>query len=391
MDITNEEEIKIAEDFRRQPQERFPAYVGDEDMIKTAKSMDSNVAKLRSALASLGPNSENERLDDILHELEDVSLPNPRDEPLTHTIIRSICQEVETACREAGVPLRGGVAYGASPTLEINAEQHLVPTTGTSVVELSVGLINFCSHLSKVMSMSLIHDSSPEFMHVRSDSSEILKKIGQDRELKMLWLELFGAYAYGDGPMNVRWQIVPHPQSLTRVLLLTAFERFAIAHEYGHHIEAHGEIESVGVGGDPGAHDKEIEADIFAVALCRYMERRNKHPNIFLYSGAAPVLLLKCLDYVRRTRRIFASGEDGPIGSTSTHPETDERILAFDSYDNEFSPQQRERFQQWRRDFCSIVDEVWNKLKPFYINMYKDGLRREERPISWLPRSGDKR
>ena len=139
--------------------------------------------------------------------------------------------------------------------------------------------------------------------------------------------------------MNVRWQIVPYPQSLTRGLLLAAFERFAIAHEYGHHIEAHGELESVRVGGDPDAHDKEIKADIFAVALCRYMERRNKHPNVFLYSGAGPVLLLKCLDYVRRTRRIFASGEDVTIGSTNTHPETDERILAFESYDDAFSQQ----------------------------------------------------
>jgi hypothetical protein len=75
-------------------------------MIETAKSTESNVAKLRSALASFGSQSENERLDDRLNELKDVSLPNPRDEPLTHTIVRSICQEVEAACREAGVSAR---------------------------------------------------------------------------------------------------------------------------------------------------------------------------------------------------------------------------------------------------------------------------------------------
>ena len=148
--------------------------------------MESNVAKLRSALASFGSKSDNERLDDILNELKDASLPNPRDEPLTHTIVRSICQEVEAACREAGVSLRAGVAYGASPTLEINAEQYPVPTTGTSVVELSVGFINFCSHLSKVISMSLIHDNSSEAMHVRYDSIEILNKIRSGyRDLKI--------------------------------------------------------------------------------------------------------------------------------------------------------------------------------------------------------------
>jgi hypothetical protein len=82
-------------------------------------------------------------------------------------------------------------------------------------------------------------------------------------------------------------------------MFLFGFETFAIAREYAHHIEEHGKMDSVGIGGDLESHDQEIKADMFATALCRYMERRKEHPNLLLVSGAARVLLLKCLDYVR--------------------------------------------------------------------------------------------
>lgn len=236
------------------------------------------------------------------------------------------------------------------------------------------------------MSQSLLHENIGDSVQVGYHAGEILKRIGRESELKLLWLELFGAYAYGDGPLSIEWRIVPYPQSLTGSMLLSAFERFAIAHEYAHHVEAHGKTDSIGVGVDPESRDQEIEADMFAIALCRYMEGRKKEPNVFLTSGAAPVLLFKCLDYVRCTKKIFAGGGAPPEESSDTHPKTVERILAFDSYVDGLSPQLVSGFQKLRQDFCSIVDAVWNKQRPLFTSMYDHGLRTEERSISWLPR-----
>jgi hypothetical protein len=184
--------------------------------------------------------------------------------------------------------------------------------------------------------------------------------------------------------------IVPNPQSLTRVLLLQGFEQFAIAHEYAHHVAEHGMAESVRVGGDPESAEQEIEADIFAVALCRYIETRKQYPNTFLISGVAPVVLLKCLDYVRRTRRIFA-GNEHSREKLGTHPETEERVLAFDSYVDGVPPKLAAAFQQMRHDVCSIIDTVWNRLSPLYRLMYEDGLRVEDSSVAWLPGSAGRR
>jgi hypothetical protein len=387
---TTDEEKKIAEDFRRQLQERFPTYEGDKGKANVTNWVRDNSAKLEEFISTLGPNARKELVDEVGVELENTPLPNPRDEPFTHRIVQELCIEVESACQKAGIPLRGGIAYGVSPTFDLNAEQHPVPTTETSVVELSAGFISFCSHLSKVMAMSLPHEVVEGSIKLSHVADEVLERIWSDTELKLLWLELFGAYAFGDGPMNVELRIIPYPHSITRMLLLRGFEQFAITHEYAHHVEAPGVKDSVGVGGDPDSPGQEIEADMFAIALCRYMEKGKEQPNIFLVSGAAPIVLLKCLDYVRRTRRIFA-GKDASQETQSTHPETEERVSAFDFYDEGISPTQASAFQQMRHDVCSIIDSVWARLKPLYTRMYDDGLRMEDSPVAWLPGSADKR
>lgn len=78
MDPTQDEDMKIAEDFRRQLQERFPTYEGDRGKIDVASAVQSNVAKLQSAIDNLRLNSEKDLLDAVLRELEDTSLPNPQ-------------------------------------------------------------------------------------------------------------------------------------------------------------------------------------------------------------------------------------------------------------------------------------------------------------------------
>ena len=197
MATADDEEKQIAEDFRRQLQERLPAYDGDRTRDNVTNWVRDNSAVLQAFISTLGLSNRNDLLDQMQVELGNLSLPNPRDEPFTHQIIKSLCHEAEVACREAGVPLRGGIAYGVAPTFELTAEQHPVPTTETSIVQLSAGFISFCSHLSKAMSLSLSHELVEGSVKVTYNAKNALKNIGADPELKRLWLELFGAYAYG--------------------------------------------------------------------------------------------------------------------------------------------------------------------------------------------------
>jgi hypothetical protein len=96
------------------------------------------------------------------------------------------------------------------------------------------------------------------------------------------------------------------------------------------------------------------------------------------------VVLLKCLDLVRKTKGIFAGREFRAEGS-NTHPETEERILAFDSYIDGISPDLANNFRQMRQNYCAAIEAIWNKFKPMYARMHDDGLRLQDERSTWLP------
>jgi len=151
-------------------------------------------------------------------------------------------------------------------------------------------------------------------------------------------------------------------------------ERFALAHEYAHHIGQHGRMTAVGAGGDTNALGQEFEADLFALSIERYIGMRDTRPNIFSASGAAAALLLKCHDCVRRVRQILQTGEDS-VQSDGVHPETVERIAAFEALDHQLPEAQRDNLKGMRGECVAIVDGVYQRLKPIYLEMHKRGVR----------------
>src|SRR6266567_5251552 len=163
------------------------------------------------------------------------------------------------------------------------------------------------------------------------------------------WEKVVGDYAFGPGPLSGGHQSVPFPASFTRMQLLFSMERFSLAHEYGHHVGKHGKRAAIEVGGDAVAVGQEFEADLFALSVERYVGMRSVQPNPFSASGAGAAFLLKCHECVRRVRQILLSGEDA-IQSDGVHPETSDRIAAFDDLDDQLPDTQREHLREMRND-----------------------------------------
>jgi hypothetical protein len=386
-DQNKREERAAAEDLRSQLQERSARSdepKGRADRLRWVDEHSELLAEFVDvswgSAHDPGPTFANFR-----QELEAIALPTPHDDPFTHSIMRMLCEEVENAFQVLGIPLRSGVAYGSTAALEITAERYAVQLTDASIISLSAGCIAFCSHVSKVFSLSLPHEADGDKLKVTFQPKLVLTRIGSSDDLKQYWARVIGAYAFGSGPISVDHRLVPYPASLTRTQLLFAMERFSVAHEYGHHVAQHGTREAIGVGKDPDAIDEEFEADLFALSLDRYIGTRGARPNLLSASGAAAVLLLKCQECVRRVRQIFLTGND-TIQSRGTHPEISDRIAAFDTLDDQLPDCNRQNFKDMRDNAGAIVDTVYSKLKPIYIEMHKHGLR----PLtsadeSWLP------
>jgi hypothetical protein len=381
------EELRAAEDLRRQLQERSAEGYELKSREDRLRWVDENSHLLTHfGHESWGAHDPGLTFTDFKRELENTPLPTPHDDPLTQSVVRMLCEEVENACQVLGIPLGSGVAYGSTPVLEISAERYAVPLTDASVISLSSGFITFCSHVSKVFSLSLPHEADGDRLKVSFEPKLVIARIGSSDELKRYWSRMIGAYAFGSGPLDIEQQLVPYPASITRVQLLLAMERFSVAHEYAHHIAHHGKREIIGSGStDPEAINEELEADLFALSLDRHIGYREAPPNLSSASGAAAVLLLKCLECVKGVRQIFLTGDD-TIQSRATHPEISDRIAAFNRLDEQVPDRNRQDFRKMREDFGTIVDAVYSKLKPIYIEMHQQGLR----PLasaneSWLP------
>jgi hypothetical protein len=309
-----------------------------------------------------------------------VPLPSPHDDPFTHSIVRMLSQQIEDACRELVIPLHSGVAYGSDSSLDVSAKEYGVPLTDASVISLSTGFITFCSSISRMFTLSLPHEADGGGLKISFSPELVLAKIESSTDLRDYWEKVIGDYALGSGPLSGGQQPVPYPASHTRMQLLFSMERFSLAHEYGHHVGQHGRRAAIGVDGDADAFGQEFEADLFALSIERYIGMRDTPPNTFSASGAAAVLLLKCHDCIRHVRQILLTGEDA-IHSDGVHPETSERIAAFDALDFQFPDRERGHLREMRKSCGAIVDEMYRRLKPAFTTMHKQGLR-PPRPIS---------
>jgi hypothetical protein len=366
----------VAEDFRRQLQERLLAGRVHPPTAELLRWLNQNPELLEQIAqvswgATPGTGLTPER---FLGELAAVPLVTPHDEPFTHSIVHMLSQQIESACQELGIPLHSGVAYGSTAELEVSVKKYGVHFTQASVVTLSTGFITFCSSISRMFALSLPHERAGDRLQVSFAPELVLAKIQSDSDLREYWEKVFGDYAIGSGPLSGNHRLVPFPASYTRGQLLFAMERFSLAHEYGHHIGQHGRKQEASAEGDATGLKNEFEADLFALSVDRYIGVRETRPNVFSASGAAGAVLLKCHDCIRRVRQILLTGDDA-IQSDGVHPETSDRIEAFGTLDHELPDHQRNDLKKMRNDFVTVVDEVYRLLRPIYRKMHGRGVR----------------
>ncbi|MDA9392446.1 hypothetical protein WN73_18010 [Bradyrhizobium sp. CCBAU 45394] len=310
---------------------------------------------------------------------------SPLDDLHARTILKGIIDRVEEVCKALRVQIRSGVVFGIAPEMGVVATQTSVMMTDVSILSFSLHFVTFCNLISKVLARTLIHEPGPVSpepqVKVCFDPMQIRARLQASPELQAEWASILIHFASFGAPGRP----TPAPEragQLTRFLILKAMEEFAVAHEYGHHVLAHGLSES---SEDQGNHfQDEQEADLFARVVCMVLGGQDDPFNFYASSGVGGVVMLGMLDLVRRTRATLESGNDA-TEPRKRHPPYPNRIAKFDSVD---PPNAAADYKQMRNDFAEIVELVWGAVKPVAISFYDSGYRPPpQRSVSegWLP------
>lgn len=123
----SKEELAAAEELRRWLQERLGAEIPNQSREEVQKWFELDSGGLSELAAkTLGEANYEGIVEELRKAVDAAELFSPYDEPLTRTIIKHFCEEIETACHELGIPLRSGVAYGSTTSLETEAARYSV-------------------------------------------------------------------------------------------------------------------------------------------------------------------------------------------------------------------------------------------------------------------------
>jgi hypothetical protein len=377
----NADDLKAAEGLRQQIQERFARKELATTLSKAEipEFMAKHIDMFRKVAESLGHTTETagQFLDQLQHSLVNTELPGPFDEPTFHAVMDERCNNIESACKKLGLPLRSGVAYGVNATVGLEVSQRSVLSTDASIISVSKMFIPFCGIVSKALARSLPHIPRDDgTATVSVDVERVFGQINADRALREYWFSVVASFAFFGSPAGVKPDVIPWPISVTRGQLLEAMEIFAIAHEYGHHIAHHGVAQTACVRSSfsESGYAQEFQADFLACVISSEVSHAQAAPHPYLLWGTGGVIVLKGLDLVRRARHVLNFGDE-KFPLSQSHPPLEDRLKALE-YFNSTAPEREGKVSaQLRQSFTDILDRLWRGLYPLFTIWHADGIR----------------
>lgn len=381
--IKNHPELLAAHDFRAQQQMRFTNVDGKTFREEIRRRFPDAMAHLRKVFPGSDINFD-------VGLIDAVELVTELDEPLTHSLIRDTQDLVEGAAKALGFDIFHGVSAGAISSPGIEAYQQRLMLTQASVVLVSQNMILALHRLSKLLSLNvpIVNVKDGKFS-IGDQMRDFAIVVDNDPQLQHLWREFFIQYSlFPADPPRGSAVAVPSLERTTMMAdLMESMICFVVAHEYGHHMAAHGLGGAAGVDGPDRSvqHNQEIEADMLgALVTMKIGDTRN---NFFAISGIGAIVVLKVLDLFRRGSAIISTGKEPDKPLRETHPDLESRVKAIRACGKACI--EKEHFEvalRVQNAFMENLDHVWDNCRDELIRLHVEGVKpAASKSEEWLP------
>lgn len=411
--------LQVALDYREQMQElsHLPKVLDDEVLVKFHehlrelfpfdKGVDPfGIEELRELLKGIDPNYsfESTEVAKILRE-SNIDSGSPLFDLIPTTSISkyddisssSFTNEhtitIVKACEELGYDLKGGVSIGLNDTANLQATQHPVFLTDTSVIQITTQLHLICHRLSKLLAKSFaFSEFTEQESRLSGDLDDYKFRLFKTPELQKEWDFFFSDCGYqpNSPPRGnaVKFSRV-HEQSYSHDLC-KSMTQFVLGHECGHHIANHS-LDGVAASGMEDISTKhflEHEADIIGSNITMCIGNFEEDPNWFSATNIGSSCILKVLDMIKESNAILTNGV-GTIQyeSSESHPSTEARIQIMNKVVPAFYKEELmvKRTLEMHELFTGLLDFIWSNSSKHIKKLHDSGVRAETTTKEWLP------
>ena len=328
---TPEQDMQATHNYREQLQERAIrdktnsyGLLANSNLLEFFAKNFSNELKV-SLHASL-PHLSEQKIEELICEIAESRFNNTiYDGQIGQAIVERLAVDVEKEAKKLGFKLRSGVSYGVDYVSESSVQ--ISPTPGyptTSVLLVTAGFIDFCYVAARLLARTFPVVINNNLICVSHSSSDVAQKLIDFPPLQVAWRSWFIG-----SQDNELFDLPLAPEQVpSYITLLAAMESFAIAHEYGHHIDAqslNGVATADGVTAEASFSD-ELKADLIALKIS--MSLFQNQQNMYGRFGLGAVLLLVLRDIGARAKSLVLNGNLGPI-SDGKHPPIKQRVDAL--------------------------------------------------------------
>lgn len=267
-----------------------------------------------------------------------------------------LADRVRKVISETGRISQEKVEIGIDPKSGVSASLTNVIMTNEGILSVSAFFFRWCGLVARAYTRTLLTDLT-HWTSPASYSDDDQKILLRNPELVLYWFRIFVSFSGTGTHISVPYRPATPTEFHLFEQVAWAMEFFTVAHEFGHHVLGHSNVNE-----DLKAH--EFQADTFAAKVCEQLEFEpfSSLSNPYTRTGAGGSLMLSALEILRS----FETSAANYTAADETHPSAKERIERI-SKRNLVQPKQLEMDCNFNCTVVRLMDAVAAVMQGFYL------------------------